>query len=106
MTETQLLEAILPVAKLYRWKTAHFRPAINRRGHWSTPLQGDAVGWPDLVLVRDRTLFRELKQDGKYPTAAQKLWLDSLVASGHDAKVWRPADWVSGLILRELTEER
>ncbi len=108
MSEQDLQDTVLPVAKLYRWLAVHFLTAPMRvdkggRTVWITPFVGDA-GFPDLVLVRDRTLFRELKQDGKYPTPEQKAWLDALVASGQDAKVWRPADWVSGLILKELTQ--
>lgn len=59
-------------------------------------------GFPDEVLVGRRTLFRELKQQGKHPTAAQQRWLDRLAAAGHDVGVWRPEDLISGRIAREL----
>ena len=108
MKEEELQDAILPVAKLHRWLAVHFLTApmrVDRRGKtvWITPFVGDP-GFPDLVLVKSpRVLFRELKQDGKYPTPEQQGWLDSLVASGQDAKVWRTKDWISGEILKELT---
>jgi hypothetical protein len=62
-------------------------------------------GFPDEVLVgRRRMLYRELKQQGKKPTAAQQKWLDRLQALGHDVGVWRPEDLLSGRILREMRE--
>jgi VRR-NUC domain len=49
-------------------------------------------GFPDLVLVRDRVIFAELKrQDGK-PSAAQKEWLDGLASAGAEVYLWRPSD--------------
>jgi hypothetical protein len=62
-------------------------------------------GFPDEVLAgRRQMLFRELKRQGKNPTAAQQAWLDRLQALGHDVGVWRPEDLVSGRILREMRE--
>jgi hypothetical protein len=58
-------------------------------------------GFPDLVLVRDRVLFRELKNDTRSLTREQRAWLDALVAAGADAKVWRPRD--RAVIERELS---
>ena len=49
-------------------------------------------GFPDLVLVRERVLFRECKTDTGSLTPEQSQWLDRLVKAGADASVWRPAD--------------
>jgi hypothetical protein len=62
-------------------------------------------GWPDLVLAhpgRGRLLFRELKQQGKYPTPEQRRWLTTLEATGADVGVWRPMDLLSERVLAEL----
>ena len=54
MTEQQLLDAVLELAEFFGWRAIHHRPAMNRRGRWSTPMSGRwASGWPDLFLVRD-----------------------------------------------------
>lgn len=49
-------------------------------------------GWPDLVLVRDRVLFRELKTNSGRLSVEQAACLNRLTAAGADAKVWRPRD--------------
>lgn len=62
-------------------------------------------GFPDLVLVHGRlgrTLFRELKTGKGRVSPAQRGWLDGLTAGGSDAAVWRPSDYLSGLIEQEL----
>lgn len=57
-------------------------------------------GFPDLVLVRERVLFREVKTQQGRMRPEQQTWLDLLTKAGADAKVWRPADRRS--ILEEL----
>ena len=71
--------------------------------------------WPDWVIGRrlsatwrprdtGRTgvIIRELKRQGKDPTGEQQEWLDILAADGLDVGVWRPEDYYSGRIAREL----
>jgi hypothetical protein len=72
---------VLQLAALYRWTAYH--TFDSRR---SQP------GFPDLVLCRDRVLFRELKTDRGRLTGDQERWLEALRAAGADACVWRPAD--------------
>jgi VRR-NUC domain len=50
-------------------------------------------GFPDLVLVRDRVVFAELKTDAGRLTDEQQEWLDRLGAAGAEVYVWRPRDW-------------
>lgn len=50
-------------------------------------------GFPDLVLVGRRVLYRELKSTRGRLTSDQQKWLDRLTSAGADADVWRPADW-------------
>lgn len=101
MTEDQLLRNILQLAGYLHVATAHFRPARTERG-WRTPVQGDGKGFPDLVLVRNRVLYREVKSTTGRLEPAQIRWRDVLLAAGQDWAVWRPEDWTSGRIEHEL----
>jgi hypothetical protein len=94
MTEDELLGAVLELAALTGWRRFHIRPGMDRRGRWSTPLQGDP-GWPDVVLVRDgRLLALELKSERGRPTSDQRAWLTALsTVPGVTALLVRPSDW-------------
>jgi len=50
-------------------------------------------GWPDLVLVRDRVVYAELKMKGRKPTRDQQTWIDRFRKAGQEVHVWRPDDW-------------
>ena len=85
MSEKEFQSQIIQLAKLCGWLTHHHYD--SRR---STP------GFPDLVLVhakRGLLLFVELKTDTGRVTTEQRYWLDSLLAAGQDARLWRPRDW-------------
>lgn len=74
---------LIPLARLKGWRV-YFTQRSDR----------SPAGFPDCWFVRNgRLLVRELKRDGKEPTAAQTAWLEALRAAGVDAQVWRPADW-------------
>ena len=93
-TEAQLQTAVIDLARMYGWKTAHFRAAKASDGAWMTPLQGDAKGFPDLTLVRrDRLIFAELKSaSGKLDAEGhQQAWLDAF-RNVAEVYVWRPND--------------
>lgn len=98
VSETDFQKAVIRLATLQGWLVNHQRPAQNRRGEWSTPIQGHK-GYPDLTLVRDRRIiFAELKKQGAYPSPEQKQWLSTIetVAQGCPlvaVYVWRPSDW-------------
>ena len=80
--EKDFQAAVQDAAHLLGWLTYHTYDSRH-----------SAPGFPDLVLVRERVLFRELKTDKGRVTAAQQHWIDRLSAAGADAGVWRPADW-------------
>lgn len=81
VTEAQWQHVVTDLAKLLGWRTWH-----NTVAWRSDP------GWPDLVLVRDRVVFAELKVERGKLTAAQEIWLLWLRAAGADVHVWRPSD--------------
>lgn len=109
MTEADFQATVIDYARRRGWRVAHFRKAQNQRGDWRTPVAADGKGFPDLVLVRDRVLFIELKTDVGRLTREQKLWRDALLRAGigshragsADYDVWRPRDW--NRIVEELS---
>lgn len=102
MTEKAFQRMEIDLARLHGWRVAHFRPCRTQHG-WRTSVSADGKGFPDLVLVRERLLFVELKTDTGIMTAEQLAWLAALRAAGQDARVWRPADW--SIIEATLTRE-
>lgn len=105
-SEARFLREVIALAKANGWRTAHFLPSTNRRGHWRTAVQGDGRGFPDLVMLRGSVLVvAELKvKDGRL-SEHQKAWMSALLslpAVSH-VKVWYPDDWSE--IERVLTGE-
>lgn len=92
-SEAEFTRMVLDLAHLYGWRSAHFLPAMNRRGQWRTAVQGDGRGFPDLVLVRERVLWVELKVGRNQPTPDQRAWLTALQAAGQEVYLWRPESW-------------
>lgn len=105
------------MAKATGWTVMHIglsvRPLPGGEYHgdgtWTGRITGDKAskGFPDLLLVRERILFRELKTDAKSSKVEpwQQEWLDRLKEGGGDADVWRPRDW-DDLIVPTLTTYR
>ena len=90
MTEKQFQSHIVQYAKRRGWLVYHTYD--SRR---SEP------GFPDLVLVRERVLFRELKTDKGRLTQHQIAWGKHLRDAGSDYDVWRPSMMKD--ICKELT---
>lgn len=93
VTEAEFLDQVLDAARIFRWRTAHFRPAKTAHG-WRTAVQGDGKGFFDLILVRSpRVIFAELKSDKGKLAPEQVAWADALNGcDGVEAYTWRPAD--------------
>ncbi len=74
---------VTDLAKQLGWTTYH---TYNSRR--------SAHGFPDLVLVRDRVIYLELKRDTPTSklTDEQHVWLNLLRKAGADAYVARPRD--------------
>ncbi len=93
MTETDLMAAVRTACRHLRLLAYHTHD--SRR---SEP------GFPDLVIVGRRVIYRELKTQRGRLSRHQKEWLAALQEAGQDATVWRPSDWLAGEITRELQE--
>ena len=82
MTEKQFQKDIIKAAEFLGWSVYH---VVNVRKQLRS---FTSVGFPDLVLVRERVMFRELKAKHGKLSIPQKIWLKRLQAAGQDAKVW------------------
>ena len=80
---------VIDLARLLGWRVAHFRPAQTSKG-WRTAVAADGAGFPDLVLVRDRTIFAELKREKGPLKADQVEWLRGLRAADAETYLLRP----------------
>ena len=95
ISEQEWQDQVLDLAHLYGWLIHHCRPAQNRSGRWSTPIQGDP-GFPDLVLARGgRVVFAELKNQQGRLNINQTVWQNAIAGTwlqGAEWYCWRPAD--------------
>jgi hypothetical protein len=53
--------------------------------------KGSPAGFPDLVLVRDRVIFAELKTLNGRVRPEQHKWLEALRSAGAEVYLWRAA---------------
>jgi len=102
MSEAELQAAVLELAHLLKWRVAHFRAARTAHGGWRTAVSGDGAGFVDLVLVRDRVVFCELKSAKGALSPEQVLWRDALLAAGCEWHLFRPEQWTDATIERVL----
>jgi hypothetical protein len=97
LTETQLQNLVFALCnsmRLYCYHTFDSRRC--------------APGFPDLVIIGRRVLWRELKgwKPSSVPSRHQVEVLAGLRNAGQDAAIWKPAQWFSGQIRSELAAIR
>jgi hypothetical protein len=93
-SENDLLTYVRRTAKMLGWMLYHTRFS----------LKSDA-GFPDLVLVKDRIVYAELKRENKWPTEGrlsngivprwvngQREWITALAQAGAEVYIWWPSD--------------
>ena len=96
MSEKYLRECYRKLATALGWKLLY---------HTRDSRDSDE-GWPDDVLGHEgaaRVVFVEAKNATRPATPKQGRWLALLTAAGHEAYLWRPAQWHDGTIERVLT---
>ncbi len=103
--EEAFMQQILEAAKLFGWRSAHFRPAMTMKGP-RTAVGGDGKGFPDLLLIRGkRMIVAELKCGKNQPSEEQKRWLAAFDDLPEVVVVcWRPEMWDE--IVAELRKEK
>lgn len=93
MSEDELLASVQRLARALGVKAFHEHD--SRRN----PVRG----FPDLVLAgKAGVIFAELKSTAGLLSPAQASWKWELLAGRQDWQLWRPADWHTGHIEREL----
>jgi hypothetical protein len=96
MSEAAWQTCVVDLARLYRWTVIHSadsrRQVIGRDG--TAQLVGDdgMAGFPDLMLIRERVVFVELKTATGRLRPAQHRILTSLRRAGQEVYLWRPDD--------------
>lgn len=91
-TEAEFQRWVTELAEVLGWTHVHFRPAMTSKGY-RTPVSGPlGKGWPDLVLVRERVIFAELKSVKGKLSLEQDYVLEELRRAGAEVYLWRPED--------------
>lgn len=94
-SETEFQNAVAELAQSLGWMVAHFRTSRTKSGGYSTAVQYDGKGFPDLVLVHPvrGVLFREMKSEKGSLRPDQRVWIEKLEKAGADVSVWKPSDY-------------
>ena len=91
-SEADWQSAIIEYAHLHGWHVAHFRPGLTQAGNWRTAVAADGAGFPDLVLVRERVVFVEVKGHRGKLSPAQEWWQGRLSVANAEWHCWEPRD--------------
>ena len=83
MPEKDWQKVVIDTAHAFGWMVHHDRDARRSTG----------AGFPDLVIVRERILFVELKSEKGKLKEGQESWRDALCLAGAEWHLWRPSDW-------------
>lgn len=95
-TEATFTRNVMQCGGLYGWLCYHTHD--SRR---SNP------GFPDVVFVRERVVYAELKAKTGRLRPEQIVWMQKLKDAGQEVYLWRPDDWPTILeILRKPPKER
>lgn len=81
ITERDFQAHVLEMVRAFGWRAYHSWSSVNSQR-----------GFPDLVLVRERVIFAELKREDGRTTLEQAAWLADLEAADAEVHVWRPGD--------------
>ncbi len=97
ISEKDFLKQVIDAGHLFGWLAVHFRHALQRDGKYLTPVQADAAGFPDLILVhpiQKRIIWAELKSEKGRVSDKQFEWIKALAKAGQkEVFVWKPSDF-------------
>jgi len=86
------LRKVLEVETFQPWVVKVFRDEGWEAYHTHDSRRSER-GFPDLVLVRQVVLYRELKTMTGRLSLDQRRWRDALQGANEDWDLWRPSDW-------------
>lgn len=92
IAEDVFQDMVATVARENGWAVVHFRSA-KLGDSYMTPTMYDASGFPDLVLVRDRVIYSELKTEFGTLTPEEETWRTKLLSAKQEYHLWRPSHW-------------
>lgn len=81
ISEAGFQSIVTTLARLQGWLDYHTYDSQRSR-----------EGFPDLVLVRERVIFAELKAQKGKVAPAQREWGKRLLKAGAEVYLWRPSD--------------
>jgi hypothetical protein len=79
--------------KAYQWRVVEMAVRLDWKHYHTHDSRRSPGGFPDLVLVRDRVVFAEIKAEKGSLSVMQMIWQDILKHAGQECYVWRPSDW-------------
>jgi VRR-NUC domain len=82
IAERDFMQTVIDAARVTGWLVYH-----------TFHSKRSPSGFPDLVLVRERVVFAELKAAKTRITTEQMRWLDALDEAGGEVYLWRPDEW-------------
>jgi hypothetical protein len=92
-SESHFQHAVMDYARKSGWRVSHFSDSRRQVRPGVFVGDKDAAGFPDIVAVRERVVFIELKAARGRIRPAQQEWLRELDEAGAEVYCWRPADW-------------
>lgn len=96
MTENEWQSLVIGYAASRKWKVHHqlipFRIGRNGKPRAITEDETEP-GFVDLVLVRDRIIFAELKTMKGQRSLVQAQWAEWIIKAGGEYHLWVPADY-------------
>lgn len=92
ISETAFQAQVINLAESCGWLVIEFE-AYRKAARGRFLGEQRSTGWPDLTLIRDRVVFRELKAQRGRLRPDQALVIGALERAGADVGIWRPSDW-------------
>lgn len=91
--EVCLSETAAVPEKRWQWQVTNHAEAQGWLVYHTFDSRRSAAGFPDLVLVRERVIFAELKSRKGKLSKAQEGWLKALRGARAEVYLWLPKHW-------------
>jgi len=81
--------------KAFQWRIVEMASKLGWKTYHTFDSRRSTPGFPDLVLVRDRVIYAEIKTERGTLSVMQSIWLDILKNAGQECYVWKPSDYAT-----------